>query len=128
MKARLYPKRHDYRDLGIFLKEARGKQRVEDIATQLTVTLGFVYQVEKGLRKPRDAKIGQWASVYGVRPQELWRRLDRISMDLVASLKDEPEPMPVDPFSQLTDEEKAKLLPYLNFVHWEISQGVKKSV
>lgn len=128
MKPNFYPKRRVYSRLGTFLKEARGAQRVEDIAKQLNVTSGFVYQVEKGLRKPRDAQIGQWASVYGVRPQELWKRLDRVSMDLVASLKDEGEPIPVDPFTQLTNEEKTGLLPYLNYVRWKIDQGAKKPI
>ena len=91
------------------------------MAKNLGVTPGFVYQVEHGKRKPKDGKLGMWASVYGVRYVDLCKCLDRIPMDLVASLKEEPQPVPADPFSQLTEEEKSELLPFLNFVRWKLN-------
>lgn len=123
------PKRHTYTKLGRLLKDARnrlydehtgGSPRVEDMAKQLGVTIGFVYQVEQGKRKPKDGDIARWASVYGVRYVDLWKCLNRIPMDLVATLRGEPEPAPGDPFSQLTEDEKSELLPFLNFVRWKI--------
>ncbi|MGB2853976.1 MAG: helix-turn-helix transcriptional regulator [Dehalococcoidia bacterium] len=90
------------------------------MAKHLGVTAGFVYQVEQGKRKPKDGTLGLWASVYGVRYVDLCKCLNRIPMDLVASLKEEPQPVPADPFSQLTEEEKSELLPFLNFVRWKL--------
>jgi transcriptional regulator with XRE-family HTH domain len=122
-------KRHTYTRLGKLLRDARRRlcdehtgriPRVEDMAKNLGVTAGFVYQVEHGKRKPKDGKLGMWASVYGVRYVDLCKCLDRIPMDLVASLKEEPQPVPADPFSQLTEEEKSELLPFLNFVRWKL--------
>lgn len=90
------------------------------MAKNLSVTASFIYQVEQGKRKPKDGKLGMWASVYGVRYVDLCRCLERIPMDLVASLKEEPQPVPADPFSQLNEEEKTELLPFLNFVRWKL--------
>lgn len=124
------PKRHTYTKLGRLLKDARNRlydedtgatPRVDDMAKQLGVTKGFVYQVEQGKRKPKDGALGRWASVYGVRYVDLCKCFDRIPMDLVATLKEEPEPAPVDAFSQLTEDEKAELLPFLDFVRWKIA-------
>lgn len=126
MKSKVPPRRRDHSKLGKFLKEARGKQSVEDVAKHLSVTRGFVYHVEQGKRKPKDSQLGQWASVYGMRPPELWKCLDRVPMDFVATLKEEPEPIPVDPFSQLTEEEKSELRPFLDFVRWKIAQQASK--
>jgi len=128
-------RRHKYPRLGSFLKDARRRSpdehtgripRVADIASRLGTTPGFVYQVEQGKRKPQDGKLGMWASVYGVRYVDLCQCLDRIPMDLVASLKEEPQPVAADPFSQLTEEEKAGLLPFLEFVRWRIGQRASK--
>jgi len=128
-------RRHTYTRLGSFLKDARKRwpdehtgriPRVADMAKKLGATPGFVYQVEQGKRKPRDGKLGMWASVYGVRYVDLCRCLDRIPMDLVASLKEEPQPVAADPFSQLTEEEKVGLLPFLEFVRWKIGQRESK--
>jgi len=129
MKPKNPSKRYTYPKLGNLLRDARSRlrdehtgrlPRVEDIAKNLDVTAGFVYQVEQGKRKPKDGKLGMWASVYGVRYVDLCKCLDRIPMDLVASLKEEPPPFLADPFSQLTEEEKSELLPFLNFVRWKI--------
>ena len=138
MKQKSPSKRRTYPKLGRLLKNAReriydertGKgSRPEDMAKQLGVTTGFAYQVEQGKRKPRDSEFGRWASVYGVRYVELWKCLDRIPMDLVASYKAQPEPdsepVSVDPFSQLSEEEKTELFPFLEFVRWKI--GCKAS-
>ena len=101
------PRRREYTKLGNFLKDARRRLRdkrtgeipsVEEMAGQLTVTRGFVYQVEQGRRKPKDSTLGQWASVYGVRPVDLYKCLGQIPMDLVASFKEEPASDLVDPF------------------------------
>ena len=130
MKPNNPPKRRTYSQFGRFLKAARnrlydeetgGVPRVEDMAKQLDVTKGFVYQVEQGKRKPKDGQFGRWASVYGVRYIDLWKCLDRIPMDLVATLKEEPLPAPADPFSQLTEDEKSELLPFLDYVRWKIA-------
>ena len=130
-------RRHSYTRLGSFLEDARKRlrdehtgriPRVADIAKRLDTTPGFVYQVEQGKRKPQDGKLGMWASVYGVRYVDLCRCLNRIPMDLVASLKEEPQPEAADPFSQLTEEEKAGLLPFLEFVRWKIGQQASKGL
>ena len=130
MKPKNPSKRHTYTRLGNLLRDARRRlrdehtgriPRVEDMAKNLDVTAGFIYQVEQGKRKPKDGKLGMWASVYGVRYVDLCKCLDRIPMDLVASLKEEPQPVPADPFSQLTEEEKSELLPFLNFVRWKLN-------
>jgi transcriptional regulator with XRE-family HTH domain len=126
MKAKVAHRHHRYDKLGSCLKEARGDQSIADVARHLQVTLSFVYQVEKGDKKPKDRDIGKWASVYGVKPTDLWKCLHRIPMDLVSTLKAEPEPVPVDPFSQLTEEEKSELRPFLDFVRWKITQQASK--
>jgi len=124
-------KRHTYPKLGSFLKDARRRLRddetgripsVADMAGQLDVTSGFVYLVEKGNRKPKNGDFGKWASVYGVRYVDLWKCLDWIPFDLVATLREEPEPTPADPFSQLTEEERTQILPFLDYVRWKITQ------
>ena len=128
-------KRRPYAVLGNRLRDARSQlrddvsgrmPRVEDMATKLSVTPGFVYQVEGGWKKPKDGALAMWASVYGVRYVELCKALNRIPMDLVASLKDEI-PDAVDPFSQLSEQEKAELLPFLTYVRWKLSQRTSPS-
>lgn len=120
-----------YATLGRFLREARQQQRdhptgtaprVEEVARRLGTTASFVYQVEQGLKKPRNGKLGAWASVYGVRYVDLCRCLDRIPMDLVASLKETPAGAGKDPFADLTEQEKRELLPYLQFVRWKLKE------
>ena len=105
------PEQSPYTKLGNVLKDARNRlrdqetgrvPRVEYIAKLLGVKKSFVYQVEQGKKKPRDSAMGKWASVYGVNPVDLWKCLHRIPMDLVASLKEEPQPTPYDLLSQLT--------------------------
>ena len=128
-------KRRPYAVLGNRLRDARSQlrddvsgriPRVADMATKLSVTPSFVYQVEGGWKKPKDGALAMWASVYGVRHVELYKALNRIPMDLVASLKDE-SPRVVDPFSQLSEQEKAELLPFLSFVRWKLSQEASTS-
>lgn len=130
MKPGKQSKRRNYDKLGDLLRDARNRlydvetnqiPSVEFMAKQLEVSEGFVYQVEQGKRKPDDGKIGRWATIYGVSYVNLWKCLDRIPMDLVASLKEKPQPAPADPFSQLTEDEKSELLPFLNFVRWKIT-------
>jgi hypothetical protein len=125
--------------LGNVLKEARQrtidpdshqKRRVTEVSTQLHVTPGFVYQVEKGIRKPKDGDLGIWASVYGVKYEALLKCLHRIPFDFVATLKSEAaenkvadnEPAADDPFTHLTDYEKSQLLPFLEFIRWQKSR------
>lgn len=136
MKPKSPIRRHTYNELGSFLKAARNRLpdeqtgravRVEDMAKLLSVTPGFVYQVEQGTRKPKDGQFGNWASVYGVRHTDMWKCLDRIPMDLVASLKEEPGPVAGDPFTQLTEDEKTELLPFLNFVRWNIARRASEN-
>lgn len=128
----------DYTVLGAFLKDARKKLldteigkpvSVKAIADLLGVKASFVYQVEQGKKKPNDGLLGNWASVYGVRYVDVCKCLNTMPMDLVASYREEPEPAPsepfsriVDPFPQLTDEEKSELSPFLEFVRWKISE------
>jgi transcriptional regulator with XRE-family HTH domain len=124
------PNRHIYTDLGSFLKKARMgsygprtlRHSISQIAHQLGVTTGFIYQVEKGIRKPKDGDFGRWASVYGVRYEDMWKCLDKIPMNLVASLKADEQPFPDDLFNQLTKVEKSELLPFLKYIKWKITQ------
>lgn len=134
-------KRRYYPNLGRFLREARkrliddrtGKPvRVEDLAKLLGVSISFVYQVEQGIRKPKNGQLGKWASIYGVRHAAIWKCLGVIPMDFVKSIREEPEPFPeepfvreIDPFTILTEEEKAELQPFLDFVRWKINQPKK---
>jgi len=129
-------KRRTYDELGRFLKAARKRLRDPDtkripspavMAKHLKVSVGFIYQVEQGIRKPKDGYIGKWASVYGARYADVWRCLDRVPMDLVASLREEPKPSPTDSFSQLTNDEMFELLPFLDYVQWKIAQRTSKS-
>lgn len=122
-------RRPDYTSLGSFLRDARisvpdpdtrNTRTVNDVAHALEVTAAFVYQVEQGKRKPKNGCLGRWASVYGVRYVDLYKCLGLIPMDLVASYRREPAPasppIPVDPFSELSEREKVALLPYLYFI------------
>lgn len=143
MQGKRPPKRRDYSALGKFLRNARRKLRddrtgrpvrVEDVAESLGVKSSFVYQVEQGKRKPRDGQLGNWASIYGVRYLDVWKCLGTMPMDFVASIKEEPEPVPVRPFarqvdlfSELTQEEKIALLPFLDFVRWKIAQQASRT-
>ena len=95
------------------------------MAKQLNVTKGFVYQVEQGIRKPKDGDFGSWASAYVVAYTEMWKCIERIPMGLVGSFKEEP--IATDPFSQLTEEEKSGLLPFLEYVRWRVVHQVKKN-
>lgn len=121
--------RQTYTKLGIFLRNARRELRdpdtgksftVGDMARLLNCSQSFVYQVEKGNRKPNDGDLASWASVYGKTYVDICKCLDRIPMDLVASLKNFTEPPPSDPFLDLTEIEKKELLPFLNFVRWQL--------
>jgi len=116
MVSKYQPRRRNYSKLGKLLRDARGSLSVEDLARQLTVTKGFIYLVEQGKRKPKDSDIGKWASVYGVPYTDLWKCLNRIPMDLVASMKETPQVNPDDLISLLTDDEKSDLLPFVEFV------------
>ena len=132
----------DYNELGAFLRGARKKLldtetgkpvSVKKMSDLLGVKPSFVYQVEQGKKKPNDGQLASWSGLYGVRYAELCKRLGTIPMDLVASLKEEPEPVPtepfsrtVDPFSQLTEEERTELIPFLHFVRWEIGQKTRR--
>lgn len=120
MNKKLTKKHPNYSKFGNLLRKTRGNRPVKEIADDLGVSKGFVYQVEKGQKKPNDGIINTWASVYGLKHTDLWLCLHRIPMDLVSSLKEEPVPIPVDPFSELTEEEKSELRPYLDYVRWKI--------
>jgi transcriptional regulator with XRE-family HTH domain len=129
-------RRLSYNKLGMYLKAARNRLhdeqagrvvRIDDMAEQLNVTPGFVYQVEQGKRKPKDGQFAKWASAYGVRTTDMWRCLGRIPMDLVASLKEQGGLTSSDPFTQLTEEEKIELRPFLNFVKWNIAHQVPEN-
>lgn len=128
--------RHRYNELGKFLKAARqrlldpttGKVlRVEDTAKLLGVTPSFVYQVEQGDKKPSDGKFGNWASIYGIRYEAMWKCMDRIPMTLVAAVREEPKLAANDLFSQLTEYEKNELIPFLNFVRWKTTHQTSES-
>ncbi len=139
MKRKTSPKRREesrrsYSKFGNYLRDARKRLRdehtgrrytVEEVASFLGVTRTFVYQVEQGRRKPKGGLLANWASVYSVPYVELCKCLGLIPLDLVAAYREEPEPtsepIPVDPFSQLSDEQKAELRPFLDFVRWKIS-------
>ena len=115
--------RRKYIKFGDFLKEARKNLReagtplfVKDVAQKLGVSIGFVYHVEKGVRKPKDGDMVRWASVYGVNYKDLWARLDRIPMDLVATLKEDVNDAELDSLSNLTDFEKTEILRYLKYL------------
>ena len=89
---------------------------IKDAAQKLGVSIGFVYHVERGVRKPKDGDMVRWASVYGVNYKDLWAQLDRIPMDLVATLREDVEDAMTDSFSNLTDFEKTELLRYLKYL------------
>jgi len=134
MTSKRLTKRPDYTALGTFLKEARKKPvdektgkipSIVEIAKLLDVSRGFVYQVESGIRKPKDGEINRWASVYGVRPTYLWKCLNRIPMDFVRTLRSKPKPITDDPFAKLTKEEKQELSPYLDFIKWKSASRAK---
>ncbi len=134
MKSKNRISHRKYFALGSFLREARKNlidkrtakaPSVAELAKQLDLSSSFVYQVEQGFKKPRDGNMGKWASVYGVRYVDIWKPLDRIPMDLVSTLKEDAKLPPEDPFSKLTKYEKAQLLPFLEFVRWKTSRGVK---
>lgn len=134
MKPQNVAKRHDYTKLGEVLKNARNtlykqtghKPSVEDMAKKLSVTKGFVYQVEQGKRKPKYGALGRWASVYGVPPNDLLKCLHLIPFNFVATLREEPKPAMADPFSQLTEDEKSELLPFLDYVRWKIAHTTQQ--
>jgi transcriptional regulator with XRE-family HTH domain len=134
MEPKASSKRRDYTKLGNYLRQAREQLRdehgdrrlgVQDMAKYLGVTRGFVYQVEEGRRKPKNGLLANWASVYSVPYVELCKRLGIIPLDLVAAYREEQKPASgpilVDPFSQLTEEEKSELRPFLDFVRWKIA-------
>ena len=124
------PTRKDYSKLGNFLKEARLRtyssralvHSVSLIANQLGVTKGFVYQVEDGIRKPKDGDFGRWASVYGVRFADIWKCLDSIPMDLVASFRSPEQPPISEQYQELNDIEKEELLPFIKYIKWKLYQ------
>lgn len=136
MQPRSLPKRRMYIKLGSFLKDARDKlcdshtrkpPSVADMANKLAVSKSFVYQVEKGTRKPKDGDMGKWASVYGISYVKLWKQLVHIPFDLVATFKEDVKIAPADPFSQLTEDEKAQLLPFLEYARWKITHQTSKA-
>ena len=123
MQSNLIPNRRKYIKFGYFLKKARESLyragtplSIKDAAEKLGVSIGFVYHVERGVRKPKDGDMVRWASVYGVNYKDLWARLDRIPMDLVATLKEDAKGVVADPLSNLTDFEKTEILRYLKFL------------
>ena len=75
---------------------------------------------------PNTISRDQRSGAYGARSVDVWRCLDRIPMDLVASLREEPKPSPSDSFSQLTDDEMFELLPFLDYIQWKIAQRASK--
>ena len=123
MRSERTSNRREYAKFGDFLKEARRNLRedgtplsIKDAAQKLGVSIGFVYHVERGVRKPKDGDMVKWASVYGVKYKDLWAQLERIPMDLVATLKEDEEDDVLDPFLKLTDAEKKELLRYLKYI------------
>jgi transcriptional regulator with XRE-family HTH domain len=130
-------KRITYFAFGNALREARKKLRdpetgqrlsVKDVSKLLNVTPSFIYQVEQGIRKPNDGQIAQWASVYEVDENELWKHLQKIPMFHVAMLRGDSEPIPPSPFSELTKDEQSMLLPFLDYVQWKINQKSMRKV
>ncbi len=123
MQPKRISNRRKYTKFGDFLMEARENLReagtplsVNDAAQQLGVSKGFVYHVERGVRKPKDGDMVRWASVYGVKYKDLWAQLERIPMDLVATLREDVEDTVPDSLSNLTDFEKTELLRYLKYL------------
>lgn len=131
------PRRRTYKALGEFLKAARQDLRdpdtgrilrVEQVAEFLGVTPSFVYQVEQGNRKPEGGYFGRWASVYGVTYTDMWKCMDSIPMDLVATMREEAdEPAPADSYSHLTEAEKTELLPFAEYVRWKVARQASES-
>lgn len=131
MKKNYFAKRHSYTKLGMILRAARKSMKnaghngnVKDLAEKLKMSVGFVYLVEQGKRKPQDSHIAMWASIYGLNHIDLWKSLNRVPMDLVATLKETNETALPDSFSHLTEMEKSELFPFLNFVRWKISNKI----
>ena len=108
-----------YHRLGKLLRDTRIKQGlcVSEIAQELKVAPSFVYLVEQGRRKPKDGYFGNWSEAYGVSYIDMWKTIGKIPMDLVGSLKEDRSI--VDPFIDLTESEKAKLVPFINYVRWD---------
>jgi transcriptional regulator with XRE-family HTH domain len=128
-------KRIIYETFGTTLKKARKKlhdpetgQRltVKDMAIMLNVSPGFVYQVEQGIRKPTDGQIDQWANIYEIDSNELWKCLQKIPMFRVAQLRDDSEPLPPSPFAELTKDEQTMLMTYLDYVRWKVNERSSK--
>jgi len=121
----IHSRRREYTRLGSFLKKARlnlpKKNSVDEMADKLGVSSSFVYQVEQGKRKPKDGDMRKWAIRYKVNYVELWKCLDRIPMDLIASFKEKPPPTPDALFNSLTPDEKRELVPFMNFVRWKVA-------
>ena len=129
MEQKQRPNRRKYTDLGDFLRGARVRTNVSQkqkftvaqIAEYLDVTPGFVYQVEQGIRKPKDGDFGSWASVYGVRYVDMWKCLGRMPMDLVATLRTTEKEPQARQFPELTEIERYEIRPFLEYVRWKIS-------
>lgn len=113
------PGRRTYAGLGTLLKDSRKTSglSVESIAMRVGVKPNFVYLVEKGLRKPKDGHFSAWARAYRLPEKEMWKCVDRIPMDFVDTLRQEPRPS--DPFARLTEFEKRELLPFLEYIRWK---------
>ena len=123
-----------YKTFGATLRKARRKLydpdtgrrlTVKNIAELLNVSPAFVYKVEQGVRKPIDGQIEIWASIYEIDANNLWKALQKIPMFRVAQLRHNSEPIPPSPFAELTKDEQIMLLPYLDYVRWQINQKVK---
>jgi transcriptional regulator with XRE-family HTH domain len=111
-----------YTKLGVLLRTKRIKDdiKVNDIAARLKVSSNYVYMVEQGWRKPKDGYLNTWAGAYGIEYLDLCKSVGKIPLDFVKTFKNEYEKP--DQLASLTELEKSRLLPFLEYIKWKLYQ------
>jgi transcriptional regulator with XRE-family HTH domain len=121
-----YKKRVEYERLATTLRNKRISEgiSVKEIAKQLGVHISFVYLVEQSRRKPKIGQFGNWAEAYGIPVADLWKCLGLIPLSLVDNFKNETK---FDNYFTLTELEKKKIEPFLEYARWSVHQEQKNT-
>jgi len=64
---------------------------IAQVAEKLNISINYVSQLERGLRRPTDDLIIEFARLYGVNEDSLFRKAGRLPLSVVKQILEQPD-------------------------------------